>query len=593
MSLSHPRTALFVSTIATLVAAPQQARAGDDAPPAPQALFVGAAEPAPDAGDVASPRPEVVRTRTARIDRAALDASLPGPGDADTGHHLTLNLFDDKSLTVVVDAACDPVPEEPDSVAFEGHIDGREHSYVFVTRVRDAVAIDVFMPGGEVYEVRRSGGAPEAQGLYAVRQLDRTRLSPCGTGPAEVVGDPAEIWANPEAASRNQGAAIGPVIDVLVVYTPNARGSFGGTAAAAEAAINNWFSFANSAYRRCSIPQRVRMVRIQETAYTESAAAGTDLARLAGTGDGFMDEVHAVRNTYGADLVHLVSNSSGVCGIAYIMLNVNTGFASSAFGLTLPSCGAATFAHECGHNMGCAHDHDNGTSGAYCYSFGYRTPPPIVNRTIMAYEPGIEIPYFSTPDIVFQGSPIGIGGCSATAADNASTLRNTAATVAAFRATVVPNPAPDNFTATNPLNGAMNVPISLNLAWGSAANALEYNVYLSTNSDVSDPFFVRKGLTTTAVTVPAGMLANATQYYWSIEALGLGTRTISTPNVLTFGTRRIGDLNGDGVVGSTDLGILLGSWGPCPAPPAACPADLNGDGQVNAGDLAALLGAWG
>ncbi|MEC9373586.1 MAG: choice-of-anchor tandem repeat NxxGxxAF-containing protein, partial [Planctomycetota bacterium] len=49
------------------------------------------------------------------------------------------------------------------------------------------------------------------------------------------------------------------------------------------------------------------------------------------------------------------------------------------------------------------------------------------------------------------------------------------------------------------------------------------------------------------------------------------------------------DLNGDGTVGSPDLGGLLGAWGPNPGDPA----DLDGDGSVGAADLGALLGAWG
>ena len=48
------------------------------------------------------------------------------------------------------------------------------------------------------------------------------------------------------------------------------------------------------------------------------------------------------------------------------------------------------------------------------------------------------------------------------------------------------------------------------------------------------------------------------------------------------------DLDGDGVVGPTDLAQLLGAWGP-----DAGPADLDGDGKVNASDLAMMLGAWG
>ena len=54
----------------------------------------------------------------------------------------------------------------------------------------------------------------------------------------------------------------------------------------------------------------------------------------------------------------------------------------------------------------------------------------------------------------------------------------------------------------------------------------------------------------------------------------------------------IGDLDGDGVVGITDFLLLLGQWGPCPAPPAVCPADLDGDGMVGITDFLILLAQW-
>ena len=53
------------------------------------------------------------------------------------------------------------------------------------------------------------------------------------------------------------------------------------------------------------------------------------------------------------------------------------------------------------------------------------------------------------------------------------------------------------------------------------------------------------------------------------------------------------DLDGDGVVGTSDLLLLIAAWGPCPDPPLACPADLIADGQVDAGDLCVLLAQWG
>ncbi len=49
------------------------------------------------------------------------------------------------------------------------------------------------------------------------------------------------------------------------------------------------------------------------------------------------------------------------------------------------------------------------------------------------------------------------------------------------------------------------------------------------------------------------------------------------------------DLDGDGMVGGSDLATMLGSWGRC----KACPSDLDGDGMVGGSDLATLLGSWG
>ncbi len=53
----------------------------------------------------------------------------------------------------------------------------------------------------------------------------------------------------------------------------------------------------------------------------------------------------------------------------------------------------------------------------------------------------------------------------------------------------------------------------------------------------------------------------------------------------------LGDLDGDGVVGTSDLVLLLGAWGVCPDC-GDCPADLDGDCNVGSPDLILLLGNW-
>ncbi len=47
------------------------------------------------------------------------------------------------------------------------------------------------------------------------------------------------------------------------------------------------------------------------------------------------------------------------------------------------------------------------------------------------------------------------------------------------------------------------------------------------------------------------------------------------------------DLDGDGVVGASDVALLLGAWG------MPGPGDLDGNGVVGSGDVALVLGAWG
>jgi hypothetical protein len=66
---------------------------------------------------------------------------------------------------------------------------------------------------------------------------------------------------------------------------------------------------------------------------------------------------------------------------------------------------------------------------------------------------------------------------------------------------------------------------------------------------------------------------------------------VSGPPCATGGTVT-GDLDGDGIIGIQDFLLLLGAWGPCPAPPVDCPADLDGDGQVGVTDFLILLANW-
>ncbi len=73
---------------------------------------------------------------------------------------------------------------------------------------------------------------------------------------------------------------------------------------------------------------------------------------------------------------------------------------------------------------------------------------------------------------------------------------------------------------------------------------------------------------------------------------GVGTPPIVDMGAFEFQAGVLGDLDGDGVVGTTDLLILLGAWGPC-GDCTDCVADLDDDCAVGTTDLLLLLGNWG
>ncbi len=265
-------------------------------------------------------------------------------------------------------------------------------------------------------------------------------LPPQGSAWCETVGSTAVQNGSVPVEFASVG---GPtIVDVMVVYTPSARVAVGGTAAI-EALIESYITYTNAAYEAGGVLHRFRLVHTAPVAYVESGNSLVDLARLKDPNDGFMDEVHPLRDTWGADLVSLI-NTSGSAGVGYQMQTLSLAFASEAFSAigadTGPIPPGLVFAHETGHNMGCTHNNaPGGGTGLFCYSYGYRTPDEQW-RTIMSSSPGVFVDLFSSPDSEIDGQPLGIpgDGCPPDAADNVRSLNEAAATVAAFRPTVVP-----------------------------------------------------------------------------------------------------------------------------------------------------------
>ena len=285
-----------------------------------------------------------------------------------------------------------------------------------------------------------SGPLPAGLEQSALEKLDIFVTRTCAPAAWEEWLATIEFWGPP--------CEVGPdvTIDIAVVYTPAAREAAGGVAAI-EAEIDLWITETNQAYAASGVDLRLALVDRSEVAYTETGSRDVD--RLSDPSDGHLDEVHALRDRVGADLVHLIVAESSVCGIAAGL--------GSVFGLTVLECGGTVFAHEIGHNLGLRHDrfrvqlNEDGAAShpAYGYvnqgMFGAAAPPSSRWVTIMSYvtQCGLAdaecswLPRFSNPRQRFDGDPLGVAfgaGSGVTgAADAAAVLNATGPAAAAWR----------------------------------------------------------------------------------------------------------------------------------------------------------------
>lgn len=304
-------------------------------------------------------------------------------------------------------------------------------------------------PGGNYAIIR------QPDGVYQVAQLALQKLP--SELPPRQAGSMIEL---PDLAESDVPVDSGRLIDVMVVWTPAAQTANGGAAAMqslAQASIDN----SNLTYLNSGIAQRLRLVHAQQVSYVERTSCGESafdcaLDDVSGNGDGFMDSVHALRDTHGADLVSLFINDSVYCGIAWLF----SGSAGSGFSvLASNTCavGNKSFVHELGHNMGAQHDpYVSPGPGAWAYSHG------IVNlasrwRDVLAYNnqcidtpPGTSCPriqYMSNPKLTYNGAALG----DAAVRNNSHTLNKTAKAVAAFRPTATGlHPVPQRFADVPP-----------------------------------------------------------------------------------------------------------------------------------------------
>ena len=278
-------------------------------------------------------------------------------------------------------------------------------------------------------------------------------------GPPQALapGDPLGVIARSAADARqDQPTEDGSDVRILVVYTPALQSEQGGVVGM-QALVDLMIASANQAFEDGGINPRLTLAHTALVDYVEEDRR-TDLDRLVDPDDGYMDEVHALRNEHAADLVHLLTGGLRFfdAGIAYQLVEENLRSAEWAgFSLTMGTA-EELFTHEIGHNFGVSHDRyvDGTKISIYPYAFGYvnnrafdaGAPESARWRTIMAYpdrcrDAGFSCQllfHFANPDQSYLGDPLGVPANdpetgSGGPADARLTINNSARWVASFR----------------------------------------------------------------------------------------------------------------------------------------------------------------
>ena len=116
----------------------------------------------------------------------------------------------------------------------------------------------------------------------------------------------------------------------------------------------------------------------------------------------------------------------------------------------------------------------------------------------------------------------------------------------------------------------------------NAGSGTTYRLFLNPTIGQAEPSFPLAQYASPVSTLPTALsLTNGSG--WTTDEVRVGT---TWQSVLPAGTTCVGDLDQDGTVDGTDLGLLLGAWG-------TGAADLDNSGVTDGTDLGLLLGKWG
>ena len=439
--------------------------------------------------------PATMRSRVVGVDTQQVTAARLGQ------ETLRLNLFDDAAVAVQIDR----VRPTRSGYFITGRPEGFEWGEVRLVVNGPVTVGTVVTPEGK-YTIRYGGA-----GRHVIRQIDPSAEPPLHDDLESPLlsGEPQNVSPATSVASflRSESGTVdelpdrptedGSGIRILVVYTPAFQAAQGG-AAGVSALIDLMIHAANGAFEISDV-RNVRLVLAHSALvdYVETETSENKV-RLSRSDDGYMDEVHALRNEHAADLVHLLTRYvRGPAGISSVIGYESLFFADAgAFAITAVDS-EDVFTHEIGHQFGLRHDRyvDYLVHTIYPYAFGYindrafeaGAPATTRWRTIMAYPDQCEAadfhcPHllrFANPEQTHLGDPLGVAADDSRRgiegpADARLTIEKTAPWVGSYRSEACTEFVVRTATPLAPLDGGevvVNVETTPGCLWEASSQS--------------------------------------------------------------------------------------------------------------------------
>ena len=356
-----------------------------------------------------------LRSRSARMDLGRLSAARMEV-EQGSPSRLSLNLFADAEFEAVIERTA----LTASGYTLTGRLADEPMSIVALAVNGDYVSGTVWSRRG-LHAIRASGGIAE------VRQMDPTASGHGDAGPLRTL--PPATSAGSIQGANAAPADDGGVIDVLVLYPPFVRRYQGGHGAM-RALIEQDIAITNEIYRGSGVAFRIALVAAVEADYAKrDPSVGIAIWDIIGEADGHMDEAHALRDSYAADLVLLhwgdhPTPDSAIAASERLTSEAHSSGLSAAFSVVADSI-PSDIAQAFGYNMGLDNDRTSVFSApggstrrpVYPYGYGYRARDPAAPfgywGTVMTEKSGLPIPRFSNPNQKWpdeSGVPIGVPG---------------------------------------------------------------------------------------------------------------------------------------------------------------------------------------